>query len=74
MFAEGSIRVGKSDFHYWVKRAEEPTENGIHGGRIIKMTLTKGKEVAYRYDCGLDIGVSDQETETAVLILIKDHN
>ena len=74
MYKEGSIKVGKSVFHYWLKSSEKPEEFGIHGGRIIKMTLTRGKEVVYRYDSGLDIGVADKDSETAVLILLKDHN
>ena len=35
MWAEGSIKVGDSIFHYWVKHYEEPSEDyGIDGGRV----------------------------------------
>ena len=42
MWAEGSIKVGDSIFHYCVKHYEEPIEDyGIDGGRISKLMLNR---------------------------------
>ena len=47
MWAEGSIKVGDSIFHYWVKHYEEPSEDyGIDGGRISKLMLKRNGEIA----------------------------
>ena len=32
MWSEGSIKVGNSIFHYWVKHYDEPSEYGIDEG------------------------------------------
>ena len=67
MWTEGSIRVKNSTFHYWVKHYEEPSEDfGIDGGRI--------SETVYNYDRGLDVKPTDEDTEIALEILIKEYN
>ena len=48
MWAEGSIKVHNSIFHYWVKHYEEPSEYyGIDGGRISKLMLKRDGEITY---------------------------
>ena len=75
MWAEGSIKVGDNIFHYWVKHYEEPSEDyGIDGGRISKLMLKRNGEIAYNYDRGLYIEPVDQDTETALAILMKEYN
>ena len=82
MWTEGSIRVRNSTFHYWVKHYEEPSEDfGIDlsaeqagGGRISKLTLKRNGETVYNYDRGLDVKPTDEDTETALAILIKEYN
>lgn len=75
MWAEGSIKVGDSIFHYWVKHYEESSEYyGIDGGRISKLMLKRNGEIAYNYDRGLDIEPVDKDTETALAILMKEYN
>lgn len=75
MWAEGSIKVGDSIFHYCVKHYEEPIEDyGIDGGRISKLMLKRNGEIAYNYDRGLDIEPVDKDTETALAILMKEYN
>ena len=75
MWTEGSIRVRSSTFHYWVKHYEEPSEDfGIDGGRISKLMLKRNGETVYNYDRGLDVKPADEDTETALAILIKDYN
>ena len=75
MWSEGSLKIGTSIFHYWVKHYEEPSEDyGIEGGRISKLTLKKNRKIVYNYDRGLDVAPADKETETALAILIKEYN
>lgn len=75
MWSEGSIKIGKSIFHYWVKYYEEPSQTyGLEGGRISKATLKRDGKIVYNYDRGLDIAPADQETEMALAILMKDYN
>ena len=46
MWAEGSIKIENSIFHYWVKHYEEPSEDyGIDGGRISKLMLKRNDEI-----------------------------
>ena len=75
MWTEGSIRVRNSTFHYWVKHYEKPSEDfGIDGGRISKLTLKQNGETVYNYDRGLDVKPTDEDTEIALAILIKEYN
>ena len=63
MWSEGTIKVGNSVFHYWVKHYDEPSHYGIGNGRISKLTLKRNGMVVYNYD-----------TEMALAILIRDYN
>lgn len=75
MWAEGSIKVGDSIFHYWVKHYEEPSKvYGIDGGRISKLMLKRNGEIAYNYDRGPDIEPVDEETALAFSILLEEYN
>ena len=74
MWREGSIKAGKSIFHYWVKHYEKPSDHGIDGGRISKLMLKRNNEVVCNYDRGLDVEPADKETETALAILMKEYN
>lgn len=75
MWAEGSIKVENSIFHYWVKHFEEPSEDyGIDGGRISKLMLKRNGKITYNYDRGLDIEPIDKETEMALAILMTEYN
>lgn len=75
MWAEGSIKIENSIFHYWVKHYEEPSEDyGIDGGRISKLMLKRNGEIVYNYDRGPDIEPVDEETEMALAILMKEYN
>ena len=75
MWTEGSIKVGDSIFHYWVKHYEEPSgDYGIDGGRISKLMLKRNGEITYNYDRGPDIEPVDEETALAFSILLKEYN
>lgn len=75
MWHEGSIKVGNSIFHYWVKNFDEPSKiYGLEGGRISKAMLKRNGQIVYNYDRGLDIAPADQKTEMALAILMKDYN
>lgn len=75
MWSEGSIKIGTSIFHYWVKHYDEPSEMyGIEGGRISKAMLKRNGEIVYNYDRGLDVAPVDKDTELALAVLMKDYN
>ena len=74
MWTEGSLRVRNSTFHYWVKYYEEPSEYGINGGKTSKLMLKRSGEIVYNYDRGLDVKAKDEDTETALAILLKEYN
>ena len=74
MWQEGSIKVGKSVFHFWVKHFEEGSIFGIDEGRISKLMLKRNGEVVYNYDRGLDVPPADEETEIALAIMMKEYN
>lgn len=71
---EGSIGVGKSIFHYWVKAYETGSEFGIEGGRVSKMMIRRKGEIVCNYDRGWDVKPVDEETETAKEILLHQYN
>ena len=74
MWSEGSIKIGSDIFHYRVKHFEETSVYGIDEGRISKLTLKRSGEVVCNYDRGWDIEPADENTATALAILMKDYN
>ena len=72
MWKEGSIRIGRSIFHYWMKVYDNPSEFGIKRGRVSKLTLKRNGETVYQYDRGLDIPEVDIDTKLAVRLLLKE--
>ena len=67
------IKVG---YEYWCKHCDEPSQFGIDGGKISKLTirrLSDGEEL-YNYDRGLDFDILDENGKTAYLIILKQYN
>jgi len=74
MWKEGSIRVGSSIFHYWMKQFDEVSQYGIEGGRISKLTLKRDGKIVVNYDRGWDVHPEDPETHLAMEILLHTEN
>ena len=74
MWKEGTVRVNGEIFHYWMKQYEEGSEFGINGGRISKLTIKRSGREVYNYDRGEDIVPIDNNTETALAIILKSNN
>lgn len=74
MWKEGTLGVNGDIFHYWVKQYEEPSQFGIEGGRVSKLTLKRKGQIVCNYDRGWDIRPVDENTEIALRILLKDYN
>ena len=74
MWAEGSLKVYNSVFHYWVKHFDERSQFGIDGGRISKMMLKRDGKIVLNYDRGWDIKPADPDTQLAVDILLHGEN
>lgn len=71
---QGTIQVGTSTFHYWVKHYEEPSIFGYEEGRASKISLRRNGKTVFNFDRGMDIPPEDEETETALAILLKQYN
>ena len=74
MWKEGSIKVSKSIFHYWIKQYDEGSQFGIEGGRISKLMLKRSGEVVCNYDRGWDVEPKDEATRMAYSILLDKYN
>ena len=74
MWAEGSIKIGTSVFHYGVKHYGEPSIYGYEEGRASKIMLKRNGEIVFNFDRGLDVPPADRDTETALAILLKEYN
>ena len=68
---EGCTRVGKSIYHFWVKTADEDSDWGIEGGKVIKAMLRRGDEIVCNYDREWVLRPVDDETETALAIAVE---
>lgn len=74
MWKEGSIKVNREIFHYWMKQFEEGSEWGIEGGRISKLTLKRGGKIVCNYDRGWDIEPIDENTQFALELFLHNEN
>lgn len=74
MWKQGAMLVNNQVIKYWVKHYEEPSEYGIEGGRISKLTLRAGDEEIANYDRGWDIEPKTENAEIALAILMKEYN
>lgn len=70
MWENGFIKIDGCIVRYWVKVYDEPSQFGINGGRISKLTLKgeDGTELA-NYDRGWDIKPVNEIAEKAVAML-----
>lgn len=59
---------------YWVKAYDEPSKNGIEGGKISKMRIEIDKETVCNYDRGWDIYPETEEANIAYAILMQEYN
>lgn len=74
MWKEGSIKIGSSIFHYWMKQYDEGSEWGIESGRISKLMIKRGSETVCNYDRGWDIKPSDPDAQLAMEIILHGEN
>lgn len=71
---EGTLRIGSSIFHYWVKQYASGSKYGIEGGRVSKLILKRQGEIVCNYDRGWDVEPVDGETDTALAIVLDQYN
>ncbi len=71
---EGCMKVGESIFHFWVKQYDTGSEYGIEGGRISKLMLRRNNEIVCNYDRGWVTKPVDDETDTALAIMMYEYN
>lgn len=74
MWKEGVIGINGTPYHYWIKVYEEGSVFGIEGGRISKLMIKRKDEIVCNYDRGWDMEPKDEDTQTALAILLKSEN
>ena len=74
MWKEGSLKIGNSIFHYWMKVYETGSEFGIDGGKTSKLMLKQDGEIVANYDRGWDIKPATASAELAVELLLQSVN
>lgn len=75
MWTKGTVKAGNSEFRFWVKHYEEPSEEyGIHGGRISKLMLKRNGKVVCSYEREPEIAPADEDTELAFEALLEKFN
>jgi hypothetical protein len=74
MWKEGSLKIGNSIFHYWLKVYETGSEFGIDGGKVSKLILKCDGEIVANYDRGWDIKPETAAAELAVELLLQSVN
>ncbi|MFR6400187.1 hypothetical protein [Ruminococcus sp.] len=57
-----------------MKHYEEPSTFGYEEGRASKISLRRNGKTVFNFDRGMDIPPEDEETETALAILLKQYN
>lgn len=78
MWSNGRIlAIGtEAGYEYWCKHYDEPSQLGIDGGKISKLTIRRlkdGKEL-YNYDRGLDFDILDEDGKAAFAIILAKYN
>lgn len=79
MKKSGIIWGGKYFYTYTAKVYDEPSQYGINGGRISKLTISRRgddgfEKVVYNYDRGLDIPADDVATELILERILGELN
>ena len=79
MWTEGTIGIPNGDgkytaVKYWVKHFEEPSDFGIKGGRMSKLTLSINGKIVCSYERGWDVRPTCDAARAAYKILLKEYN
>jgi hypothetical protein len=78
MWKHGNVALPLFDtiYSYWAKVYEEPSEFGIEGGKISKLTIRESgnSKDLYNFDRGLDRDCADAEVEIILNILLEKYN
>ena len=74
MWEIGTMKVGKTEYKFWIKAFEEGSYFGINEGRISKLMIKRGDEIVCNYDRGWDIHPTDTEAKKVYNQLLKSRN
>lgn len=74
LWHEGTLKFTTDVFHYWYKQYDTPSEYGIDGGRISKLTIKRDGDTVCNYDRGWDIRPADTESLMALEVILRTQN
>lgn len=74
MWKEGSIKVESAIYHYQVKVYDIPSQYGINGGRISKLSVRLDGRTVINYDRGWDRKPVTQAENAVLCILLNSYN
>lgn len=63
-----------SEYKFYIKHFDKPSEFGINGGRISKLWMERDGITVCSYDRGWDIEPIDDETRHAYEMLLERYN
>ena len=75
MRTRGVIRIGEKRVSYWLTASSVPSDKGLDGGLIIRLTMKMDGRWAYRFvDGRVEMQDGCLEIKRALEILVKAYN
>ena len=75
MTTSGAIQIGEDRVEYWIRIDDEPSEQGINGGRITRLTMKLNGTWDYRFEDGeATLQTEKSATMRALKVLIEAYN
>lgn len=69
----GTLRVNDNTYHYQAKVYDKESSYGIEGSRISKLVIKRDGDIVARYDRGWSTPPIDEETQSALDILLREY-
>lgn len=78
MWSNGRIfdTKSKTGYEYWCKHFDQPSQHGVGGGKISKLTIRRlndGQDL-YQFDRGLDFDRLDESGKAVLAIILEKYN
>ena len=71
----GVLHIGEKRIYYWIRINDFPSESGIDGGKVTRLTMKVDGVWAYRFEDGaVTLEIRSVETNRAVEMLLIAYN